>query len=221
MAPDDDRSTIADVVEVLRAAAGRGAQVAGAGAEVVGSGIDDVVRALVDRRVQRALRPDAPAVTATDLVLALSASGGGGSVTSRLGRTTAMLAGRSRPIRRVAGRTPTGLALRYGPGLADAVAASVRGLDAAAAHLVTRARERRLDPDPDRVRTAVVQALVGAPIDPDADVDHTQLVRVWLSDAGRRLAPFGLDRVRALARGRTPEAVAAALGQVDVRRLRA
>lgn len=221
MAPDDDRSGIADVLDALRVAAGRGVQAAGAGAEVLGAGVDDAVRAVVERRVQRALRPTAPAVTATDVVLALSTPDGGGSVASRLGRTTAQLARRTRAVRTVAGRTPAGLALRFGPGLVEAIGANLRGLDAAAAYLATRAREHRIDPDPDRIRAAVVQALVGAPIDPDADVDHAQLARVWLSDAGRRLAPFGLDRVRALARGRTPEAVAAALGSVDVRRLRA
>ncbi|HEU5085279.1 MAG TPA: hypothetical protein VFU14_18200, partial [Acidimicrobiales bacterium] len=175
---------------------------------------------LLDQRVRRALRPGASAVTATDVVLALSTPEGGGSVASRLGRTTAKLARRTRPVRGIAGRTPTGLALRFGPGLVDAVTANLRGIDAAAAHLVTRARDQRIEPDPDRLRAVVVQALVGAPIDPDADVDHAQLARLWLSDAGRRLAPFGLDRVRALARGRTPEAVAASLGTVDVRRLR-
>ncbi len=221
MAPDDDRSAIADVLDALRLAAGRGVQAAGAGAEVFGAGVDDAIRALVDLRVQRALRPSAPAVTPTDLVLALSTPTGSGSVASTLGRTTARLARRTRTVRAVAGRTPAGLALRFGPGLVDAVTANLRGLDAAAGHLATRARERRIEPDADRLRAVVVQALVGAPIDPDADVDHSQLARVWLSDAGRRLAPFGLDRVRALARGRTPEAVAAALGELDVRRLRA
>lgn len=221
MAPDDDRSAIADVLDVLRTAAGRGVEVAGTGAEVLGAGVDDAVRALVERRVQRALRPTAPAVTATDLVLALSTPGGGGAVASRLGRTSAQLASRSRRVRAVGGRTPVGLALRYGPGLLDALTASVRGLDAAAAHLVTRARERRIEPDPDRLRAVVVQAIVGAPLDPDADIDHTHLARLWLSDAGRRLAPFGLHRVRALARGRTPEAIAASLAAVDVRRLEA
>lgn len=220
MASDDDRRAIADVLDVLRAAAEQGARAAGAGAEVLGAGVDEAVRALVDHRIQRVLRPTAPAVTATDLVQALSVPAGGASVASNLGRTTARLARRTRVARSLAGRTPAGLALRFGPGLLDAVNASLRGLDAAAAHLATRARERRIDPDPDRLRAVVVQALVGTPVDPDADVDHTDLARLWLSHAGRRLAPFGLDRLSPFARGRTPEAVAAALAEVDVRRLR-
>jgi hypothetical protein len=109
--------------------------------------------------------------------------------------------------------------VRFGPALYEAVSTNLRGLDAALGHLVTRARDQRIDPDPERLRTAVVQALAGDPIDPDADADHGSLVRVWLGDAGRRVVPFG-GRISGLNRGRTPEAVAAALASVDVRRLR-
>lgn len=220
MTSEDDRTAIADVLDALRTAADRSRQVAGASAEVLGAGVDDAVRALVDRRIQRALRPTAPAVSTSDVVHALSAAPGQSSVASQLGRTTARLARGTRVARSVAGRSPAGLALRFGPSLVDAVTANLRGLDAAAAHLVTRARKKRIDPDPDRLRAVVVQVLVGAPIDPDAEVDHAALARVWLGEAGRRVAPFGLERLNGLGRGRTPDAVAAALAEVDVRHLR-
>jgi hypothetical protein len=91
----------------------------------------------------------------------------------------------------------------------------VRGLDAALARLVTRARQASVDPDPERLRRVVVQAFAGEPIDPDTAVDHRTLARVWLGDASRRTIPFGLARISGLPRGRTPEAIAAVLDTVD------
>lgn len=218
MAIDDDRSTRDDVLAVVRAVAGRGRNLAGSSGEALGAGMDDAVRALVDRRVQRALRPSAPRVPADELVRTLG-SRSAGSVTPWVGAGAARLARTGRAARLVGGRTPIGLAVRFGPALYEAVSTNLRGLDAALAHLVTRARDERVEPDPERLRTVVVQALAGDPVDPDATADHASLVRVWLGDAGRRLVPFG-SRITGFNRGRTPEAVAAALAAVDVRRLR-
>lgn len=218
MVPDDDRSTRDDVLAVVRAVAGKGVELAGTGAGVLGNGVDEALRVLVDRRVERALRPSAPAVSATDLVDALGTTGT--SVSPWLGAGAARLARSGRAARFVGSRHPVGLAVRFGPSLYQAVSANLRGLDAAIAHLVTRARDRSIDPDPTRLRTAVVQALTGDPVDPDAEADPSALVRVWLGDAGRRVVPFGLGRINGLTRGRTPDAVAAALASLDVRRLR-
>jgi len=219
MAATDDRTTSDDVLSVVRAVLGRARDAAGTGAGALGSGVEDAVRAVVDRRVRRALRSTAPGPTAVDVVLALS-SERPSSIAGRIGSTGSWVAGR-RAARFVGGRTPVGLALRFGPGLYDAVSSALRGIDAAAAHLVTRAREHGVEPDPDRLRAAVVQSLTGEPVDPDTEPDHGALVRLWLAEAGRRMAPIGLGRISGLTRGRTPDAVAAALGRVDVRQLRA
>ena len=220
MVPDDDRSTRDDVLAVVRAVAGKGLELAGTGADALGSGVDEALRALVDQRVERALRPSAPAVSATDLVDALGTSGTSVSPWLGAGAGAARLARTGRAARFMGSRSPVGLAVRFGPALYQAVSANLRGLDAAIAHLVTRARDHRIDPDPTRLRTAVVQALTGDAIDPDTEADPSALVRVWLGDAGRRVVPFGLGRINGLNRGRTPDAVAAALATVDVRRLR-
>lgn len=218
MAAPDDTPARDDVVAVVRAVLARTREAAGGGADVLGSGVDDAVRALVVRRVQRAFDGRSAPATAADVVLALTADGT--SNVRRAGSAGAWMA-RGRAARVLGGRTPVGLALRFGPGLYEAISGSLRGLDAAASHLVARAREQGLEPDPVRVRNAVVQALSGQPVDPDGEVDHSALVRLWLADAGRRMAPFGLGRIAGLTRGRTPEAVAAALASVDPKRLRA
>lgn len=216
MAASPERPSPDDVVDLVRTILGRVRGAAAGGSELVGGGVDDAVRAVIDRRVTRALQTTT-ATTAIDVVLALSSQGV--SSTARAGQAAAWLAGRGRLAKTIGGRTPAGLALTVGPGLYEAIARSVRGLDAAAAHVVSRARQAGVEPDPRKVRAVVVQALTGKPIDPVAEPDHGALVRLWLAEAGRSVAPFGLRRLSGLTRGRTPEAVAAALGAVDVRRL--
>jgi hypothetical protein len=206
------------VLSAVRAIAGRSRELAGSGTEALGTGVDDVLRSLVDRRVQRALQPTAPSVSAKDLVHALGAKSSS-SMTPWIGAGAARLARTRRAARLIGGRTPVGLAVRFGPVLYEAVSTNTGRLDAAIGHLVTRAREVGVEPDATRLRTVVVQALSGDPVDPDADADHGALLRLWLGDAGRRLIPFG-SHIAGFNRGRTPEAVAAALGAVDVRRLR-
>ena len=218
MGPADDRPARDDVLAVVRAVAGRSRDLAGSGADVLGGGVDEALRTLLDRRVQRALQSSATPVRSDELMDAL-----GGTRTSTmapwLGAGAARLARTGRAARLVGGRTPLGLAVRFGPVVYEAVSTNLRGLDAALGHLVTRARDQGIEPDSTRLRTAVVQVLAGDPVDPDGDADLGSLVRVWLGDAGRRLVPFG-GRISGLNRGRTPEAVAAALASVDVRRLR-
>jgi len=217
MATSPERPARDDAVDLVRTVLERVRGAAGGGADLLGGGVDDAVRSLVDRRVQRAIAARVPA-SAADVVLALSADAP--TSTARVGQVAAWLATRGRVAKTIGGRTPAGLALTLGPGLYAAVSRSIRGLDAAAAHLVARAREAGVEPDPARVRSAVVQALTGRPVDPLAEPDHGALVRLWLAETGRSVAPFGLRRLSGLTRGRTPEAVAAALGAVDVRRLR-
>jgi len=217
MATSPERPSRDDVVDLVRALLVRLRDAAGGGADLLGGGVEDAARALVDRRVQRAVQSATPA-SAVDVVLALSAEAP--SSTARVGQAAAWLASRGRFAKAIGGRTPAGLVLTLGPGLYEAVSRGLRGLDASAAHLVQRARDAGIEPDPALVRSAVVQALTGKPVDPQGEPDHGALVRLWLAEAGRSIAPFGLRRLSGLTRGRTPEAVAAALGAVDVRRLR-
>lgn len=214
----DERSARDDVVAVVRVVASRGWAIAGAGADVVGSGVDDALRVLVHRRVVRALRADRPMPTRIELVDALDARAGA-VLSPWAGAGAARLARTGRTAKVLGGRTPLGLAVRFGPALYTAISGNVRGLDAAIAHLVARARRRRIEPDPERLHRVVVQALTGQPIAPDADADHGALLRAWLGDAGRRAVPFRLDRISGFRNGLTPEAAAAVVESVDVRRL--
>lgn len=215
---DDERSTRDDVIAVVKAVAGRGRALAGSGAHVLGEGVDDALAGLIRRRVARALRPGATPVDRNGLVEALG-SRPGSNMSPWIGAGAARLARTGRAAKAMGGRTPLGLAVRFGPTVYSAVSGNLRGLDAAIAYLVARARTGRVEPDPEQVRRIVVQALAGDPVDPDADVDHGALIRAWLGDAGRRAMPFGLDRIRGLRSARTPEAVAAVLDAVDVTRL--
>lgn len=217
--PDpDEPSTRDDVVAVVRAVASRGWAIAGTGADVVSSGVEDALRVLVHRRVVRTLRADPTMPTRIELVDALDARTG--AVLSPLvGAGAARLARTGRAAKALGGRTPLGLAVRFGPAFYTAISGNVRGLDAAIAHLVVRARRRHIEPDPERLHRVVVQALTGRPIAPDADADHGALLRVWLGDAGRRAVPFGLDRISGFRNGLTAEAAAAVIESVDVRRL--
>ena len=214
----DRRAAGDDVIAVVRAVAERGWALAGTGAHAVGSGLDEAMRILVDRRVERALRPDAPPVTTDELISALD-TGSVSSLSPWIGAGAARLARTGRVAKALGGRTPVGLAVRFGPAVYGAISSNLRGLDAAVGRLVTRARERGVEPQPDRLRRVVVQALAGDAVDPEDAVEHGALLRVWLGDAGRRAVPFGLDRISGLRNGRTPEAVAALLDGVDVKRL--
>lgn len=217
MAAPSPRPARDDALDLARTLLSRARAAAGGGADLLGGGVEEAVRALVERRVQRAVRT-APHTTAADVVLALTSAPT--SSTARAGQAAAWLASRGRVARAVGGRTPAGLALTLGPGVYAALARNLRGLDAAAAHLVSRARQAGVEPHAERVGRVVVQALTGTPVDPSSEADVGALVRLWLADAGRSVAPFGLRRLSGLRRGRTPEAVAAALGAVDVGRLR-
>ena len=216
-APDDGRSASEEALAVVKAVTGRGRSFAGAGASAVSGGVDDALRALVARRVDHALRPGAAEVSTDELLDAL-VDRSGSSFSPWLGAGAARLVRTGRVARALGGRTPLGLIVRFGPALYTAVSSNLRGLDAAAGRLATRARGRKIDPDPERLRRAVVQALTGAPVDPDADADHSALLRVWLGEAGRRAVPFG-DHIKGLRASRTPEAVAAVLDSIDVARL--
>jgi hypothetical protein len=214
-----DRSTPDDVLAVVRAVVGRGRSLAGSGAQLFSGGVEDAVRTLVLRRTERALRPGAPEVSTSDLVDALDPRTSS-TMSPWVGAGMLRLARTGRVAKAVGGRTPVGLAVRFGPALYGAISGNLRGLDAALGHVVSVARARKVEPDADRLRRVVVQALVGDPLDPRAEPDHGALVRVWLGDAGRRAVPFG-DHIKGLRNGRTPEAIAALLDGLDLRDLTA
>ena len=211
---EDERSTSDDVLVVVRAVAARGWSLAGSGTQALAGGLDDALRALVRRRVDRAMRPGTPAVDADALVDALDPRSGP-ALSPWIGAGAARLARTGRVAKVVGGRTPLGLAVRFGPAVHAAVTSSIRSIDAAAAHVVHRARANGVEPDPERVHRVVVQALGGGGIDPHAEADHGRLLRGWLTTAGRRAVPFG-DRINGLRGGRTPEAIAATLASLDV-----
>ena len=213
--PSGDRSAPDDVLAVVRAVVGRGRSIAGSGATVLSGGVEDAVRTLVARRAERALRSGAPSVSTADLVDALDPRTAS-TMSPWVGAGVLRLARTGRIAKVVGGRTPVGLAVRFGPALYGAISGNLRGLDAALGRVVTRARTERVEPDPDRLRRVVVQALAGDAIDPGTESDHGALVRVWLGDAGRRAVPFG-DHIKGLRSGRTPEATAAVLDSIDVR----
>lgn len=210
--PDDSRA-IENVLSVLRSALDRGRELGSSGAELLGSGADDAVRALVARRVERAMRIAPETVDTARLAAALEPSSSVARVAGRAGSIGRRVARNSRIARAVSRRTPAGMALRWGPLVVDVVRTNLRAVDAVAVHLVSRARRAGVDPDPERLQSTVVQALTGLPLDPGADVDHTVLARTWLRDSGRRLLPFGLgdDGAR-----RSPVEVIGTLSDLDV-----
>ena len=193
----DDRRVLREVLDALRTALELSRDVGATGIDLVGSGVDDAVRLLVDQRVRKAMQsaPDVPDAVA--LADALRPRSSTASVAGRVGQVSRRLSGRFRAASFVARRSPTGFALRWGPMVVDAVRDSIRSIDAVAEHLVARTRRVGIDPDPERVRTTVVQALTGQPLDPAADPDHTQLARRWLRHAGGQIVPFGLMPGRA------------------------
>ena len=104
------------MLAIVCAVAGRSRELAGSGAEVLGGGVDEALRALLDRRVHRALRPSAPKVSSKDLVETLGSTSSS-TMAPWLGAGAARLARTGRAARFVGGRTPIGLAVRFGPAL--------------------------------------------------------------------------------------------------------
>ncbi len=223
--PDEEpRGTaglVADVVAVLVVAAERARTLGVEGIGLLGDGADAAVSALVGARVQRAVDVTRPVAPATDLARALEPPSGAATVAAQVGRVSSRLARRSRLARAVTGRTPAGLALRLGPAVVDTVRGGVRAVDAVAATVAARARAAGVEPDPDRVRTVVVQALVGDPVDPDASADHARLALAWLARVGADVAPLGLGGVARRLGGQGPAAadVVAALDDLDPHRV--
>lgn len=194
---DTEDATTRSLAAALRRALELGRDVGTSSAAVLGSGLDEATRIAIGQRVRRALTTTTGPPEVGALVDALEPGGGQRSVTRRLGGQTALrVARRTRFARRLAGRTPVGLAVQYGPVVARAVVAGRRSVDATAAHLVARARERGVEPDPDRLARVVAQLLTGLPPDPNGPVDHARLASQWLTQLGWRLAPFDLGAKR-------------------------
>lgn len=200
----------------MRSALERGRHVGVAGADLVTSGVEDAVRVLVERRIDRAIRHAPTTVDTSQLVAALEPSSSFSSLAGRAGTVGRRVARHTRAARVLSRRTPTGMALRWGPLLVDAVRGHLRAVDAVAVHLVSRARRAGVDPDPGRVHAAVVQVLAGLDVEPEGPADHAALARTWLRDSGRKLLPFGLV---GSGRGRSAADVVGRLVDLDVGRL--
>lgn len=209
MGPPDESAarTVDEVIAALQSAIGKGRELGSASLAGIGSGVDDAIRRMVDDRVSRALdRPGAP-LTEGALTAALAA-GGRSSLSRRVSsRGVARLARSARPLRALGGRSPAGLALRFGPALYDVVGEALRNIDTVATQLAARADAAGVDADPERLRTVVVQVLTGQPVDPDDEADDRALARTWLTRAGSHLAPFGLGRRSGRAAGDVAHAV--------------
>lgn len=204
-----------EVLDVVRAVVGAGRTVVGRGTDLVGGGADDAMRMLLDRRVRRVVRTGSPVVrTAVELVGALERETAS-TIAPWIGAGVSRLARTRRVAKALGGRSPVGLAVRFGPTIHAAVSGNLHRFDAAASYLVGRAVEQQLVPDPVRIRRAVVQALAGDPIDPKTEPDHASLLGLWFQGAARDVVPFG-HRIAGLRPRRTPEAIAAALERAEV-----
>ena len=179
---ESDASAIEAVVAALRVAATEGWRLAGEGASAACRAADAAVADLVGRRVRRAHAGHAPEATPRS----------GNALPTWVANRGVAAARRAAPVARVASRTPVGLALRFGPVLAETVREQVARIDEVAATVLTRARAAGVEPHPERLRTVVVQILTGDVPDPDRRPDHVRLARTWVTDAGRRSIPLGV-----------------------------
>jgi hypothetical protein len=90
-------------------------------------------------------------------------------------------------------RTPLWVATAVGPPLYASISRGSQELAMVASHLVVRARDGGIEPDPERVRRVAVQILSGAPVDPTSEPRHGQLGARWLKRAARAAMPLTGD----------------------------
>ncbi|HUP69377.1 MAG TPA: hypothetical protein VM142_06130 [Acidimicrobiales bacterium] len=177
-----------DLVGALLNAVGRAGSFSVA---AVGDGIEGPARALAGRIVSGAVNQPRAVADAAALVKALDDQPRspllGGATGAAL---AAKVARRVGPLRLLARRTPLWLLVTAAPALHASIALGAQELALVASHLVHRARAAGLEPDPERVRRASVQLLLGAPVDPGAEPRHAPLAVAWLQRALRAALPF-------------------------------
>lgn len=121
----------------------------------------------------------------------------------------ARLARRVGPFRFLARRTPMWLVVAAVPAVHASVTRGAEEIGLLASHLVHRAREAGVEPDPERVRRVAVQLASGAVPDAGSDPRHAPLVVSWLRRALQSTLPFSAGVTT-----RDPGALAAAAGRI-------
>lgn len=181
----------------------------------VGDSLEAPARALAGRITAGAVNQPRSVADETTLAAALDDQPRspllGGATGAAL---AAKVARRVGPLRFLARRTPLWLLVTAAPALHASVALGSQELALVASHLVHRARGAGLEPDPDRVRRASVQLLLGAAVDPGVEPRHAALAVSWVQRALRATLPFSSGVAT-----RDPGPLARAASAVDPRSL--
>lgn len=156
-----------------------------------GDAVEAPARALAVKVAEAAVNAPRPVAGTGSLVAAL-----GDQPRSPLlgGATGAALAARVArrvgPLRFLARRTPMWMVATAVPALHASITRGAEELSLVASHLVLRAREAGVEPDPDRVRRAAVQVVSGAGVDPDVEPRYAPMSVGWIRRAARATLPF-------------------------------
>jgi hypothetical protein len=216
--PEDDRGSVAAdvraVVENAVSSVGRAGTVSAAG---VADAVEGAGRSLARRVVDRAVADPRHVPDYGRLAEAMAEKPGTTLLASgTAAAATLRILQRFGPLKALGKRTPAFLLATAVPVLVASVSRGAEELGLVASHLVLRAREHGVDPDPERVRRAAVQIVRRLPIDPDNEPSHGPLAVAWLRRAARAALPFTAGVTTA-----DPEGLAAAAAQVDPEALRA
>jgi hypothetical protein len=143
-------------------------------------------RVAADAVVQPRPVPDTPSLAAALAARPNAPVLGGATAVAMAAR----VARRFGPLRFLARRTPMWLVAVAGPALHASLAKGADELALVASHLVHRARDSGIEPDPERVRRVAMQLVSGAPVDPGTDNGHQRLIAAWLQRALRSALPL-------------------------------
>ena len=157
----------------------------------IGEAAEGPGRTLAGRIATNAVRQPRPVAHRDDLAAALDEQPRSPLVGGATGAAAvAKVASRVGPLRFLARRTPMWLVVTLAPALHASVTRGAEELALVASHLVHRAREAGVEPDPERVRRAAVQLLTGKPVAPGAEPRYAPLVVAWVRRALRAALPF-------------------------------
>jgi hypothetical protein len=211
-APEEDHGSIAAdiraVVENAVSAVGRTGYTSVSG---VADAVEGAGRALARRVVEKAVADPRHVPDHSRLAEALAEKPGttllaGGTAAA----ASARLLRRFGPLKFLGKRTPAFLLATAVPALVASVSRGADELGLVSAHLVLRAREAHVEPDPEVLRRVAVQVVTGAPIDPTDEPRHGPLALAWLRRAARASLPFTAGVAT-----RDPEGIAARTAAVD------
>lgn len=179
------------ILDLLRAAVTSVGRAGTVSLAAVGEAVEVPGRALAGRIASSAVAHPRPISHHTDLAAALKDHPRspllGGSTAAAL---AAKVAGRVGPLRFLARRTPMWLVVTAVPALHASITRGAEELALVASHLVHQARAAGVEPDPERVRRAVVQIVLGAPVDPATEPRYAPLAVAWMQRALRATLPF-------------------------------